>query len=321
MIKIGRAMPDLRGLGGAGFPTGRKWTLVRAETGPRLMAVNGDEGEPGTFKDRHYLELDPHRFIEGMLIAAWVVEAQGDLFLSPRRISRTAADAARRDRARSRRPGLSPHTKMHLRRGAGAYICGEESAMIELIEGKRGLPRHRPPYVAQVGVFGRPTLEQNVETLYWIRDIIEKGASWFTSHGRHERKGFRSFSVSGRVKNPGVKLAPAGITMRELIDEYCGGMQDGHAFKGYPAGRRLGRHPAGQHGRYPARFRHAGDARLLRRLARGCDPVRPGRHEGGRAQSDAVLRGRELRPMHALPRRHREGREADGSRARGTRRC
>ena len=166
----------LRGLGGAGFPTGRKWTLVRAEPAPRLMAVNADEGEPGTFKDRYYLERDPHRFIEGMLIAAWVVEARRHLHLSPRRISRGAADARRRDRQGRARPASPPHARMHLRRGAGAYICGEESAMIESIEGKRGLPRHRPPYVAQVGLFGRPTLEQNVETLYWVRDIVEKGA-------------------------------------------------------------------------------------------------------------------------------------------------
>jgi formate dehydrogenase len=201
----------LRGLGGAGFPTGRKWTLVRAAPGPRLMAVNGDEGEPGTFKDRYYLGLDPHRFIEGMLIAAWVVEA-ADVYVYIRdEYPELIADAARGVRAR-RRGRPAPHAPIHLRRGAGAYICGEESAMIESIEGKRGLPRHRPPYVAQVGLFGRPTLEQNVETMYWVRDIIEKGAAWFTSHGRRERKGFRSFSVSGRVKKPGVVLAPAGVT-------------------------------------------------------------------------------------------------------------
>jgi formate dehydrogenase len=234
----------LRGLGGAGFPTGRKWSLVRAEPAPRLFAVNGDEGEPGTFKDRYYLERDPHRFIEGMLIAAWVIEAPDTYFyirdeypelrLMMLEEFKKAEDA-----------GLSPHTKLHLRRGAGAYICGEESAMIESIEGKRGLPRHRPPYVAQVGLFGRPTLEQNVETLFWIRDIIEKGPEWVTSQGRHDRKGFRSFSVSGRVKNPGVKLAPAGITVRELIDEFCGGMADGETFKGYlPGGASGGILPA-----------------------------------------------------------------------------
>ena len=225
----------LRGLGGAGFPTGRKWSLVRAEPAPRLFAVNADEGEPGTFKDRYYLERDPHRFLEGVLIAAWVVEAH-DTYIYirdeyPELRLMLAGEIAKLDAA-----GLTPHTRLHLRRGAGAYICGEESAMIESIEGKRGLPRHRPPYVAQVGLFGRPTLEQNVETMYWIRDLIEKGAEWATSQGRHERKGFRSFSVSGRVKNPGVKLAPAGITMRELIDEFCGGMAEGHSLKAYLPG-------------------------------------------------------------------------------------
>jgi formate dehydrogenase len=225
----------LRGLGGAGFPTGRKWSLVRAEPAPRMFAVNADEGEPGTFKDRFYLEQDPHRFIEGVLIAAWVVEAKGTyIYIRDEypELRLMLLDEIEKVEA----AGLSPHTKLHLRRGAGAYICGEESAMIESIEGKRGLPRHRPPYVAQVGLFGRPTLEQNVETMFWIREIIEKGAEWATSQGRHERKGFRSFSVSGRVKNPGVKLAPAGITMRELVDEFCGGMQDGHEFKAYLPG-------------------------------------------------------------------------------------
>ena len=234
----------LRGLGGAGFPTGRKWSLVRAEPAPRLFAVNADEGEPGTFKDRFYLERDPHRFIEGMLIAAWIVEAR-DTYLYIRdeypEVRLLLADEI----AKVEQAGLSKHTKIHLRRGAGAYICGEESAMIESIEGKRGLPRNRPPYVAQVGLFGRPTLEQNVETLYWVRDIVERGVEWVTSQGRHDRKGFRSFSVSGRVKNPGVKLAPAGITVRELIDEFCGGMADGHTFKGYlPGGASGGILPA-----------------------------------------------------------------------------
>jgi formate dehydrogenase len=234
----------LRGLGGAGFPTGRKWSLVRAEPAPRLFAVNADEGEPGTFKDRHYLERDPHRFIEGMLIAAWVVEA-ADTYLYIRDEYPEVRLLLAQELAKVEAAGLSRHTKIHLRRGAGAYICGEESAMIESIEGKRGLPRHRPPYVAQVGLFGRPTLEQNVETLFWVRDIIEKGAAWFSSQGRHERKGFRSFSVSGRVKNPGVKLAPAGITASELIDEFCGGMADGHRFKGYlPGGASGGILPA-----------------------------------------------------------------------------
>ncbi len=225
----------LRGLGGAGFPTGRKWSLVRAEPAPRLMAVNADEGEPGTFKDRYYLGLDPHRFLEGMLIAAWVVEA-AEIYIYIRDEYPELRLMLVDEIAKLEAAGLDRFSKIHMRRGAGAYICGEESAMIESIEGKRGLPRHRPPYVAQVGLFGRPTLEQNVETLYWIRDIIEKGAEWVTSQGRHERKGFRSFSVSGRVKNPGVKLAPAGITVRELIDEFCGGMADGHRFKAYLPG-------------------------------------------------------------------------------------
>ncbi|MEX0752619.1 MAG: NAD(P)H-dependent oxidoreductase subunit E [Xanthobacteraceae bacterium] len=234
----------LRGLGGAGFPTGRKWSLVRSEPAPRLFAVNADEGEPGTFKDRYYLERDPHRFIDGMLIAAWVVEAP-DTYLYIRDEYPELRLMLRDELAKVEKAGLSTHTRIHLRRGAGAYICGEESAMIESIEGKRGLPRHRPPYVAQVGLFGRPTLEQNVETLYWVRDIVEKGAAWATSQGRHERKGFRSFSVSGRVKNPGVKLAPAGVTARELIEEFCGGMADGHTFKGYlPGGASGGILPA-----------------------------------------------------------------------------
>ena len=234
----------LRGLGGAGFPTGRKWSLVRAEPAPRLFAVNADEGEPGTFKDRYYLEQDPHRFIEGMLIAAWIVEV-ADTYLYVRDEYPEVRLLLIDELAKAEEAGLSQHTRIHMRRGAGAYICGEESAMIESIEGKRGLPRHRPPYVAQVGLFGRPTLEQNVETLFWVRDIVEKGATWFTSQGRHERKGFRSFSVSGRVKNPGVKLAPAGVTARELIDEFCGGMADGHTFKGYlPGGASGGILPA-----------------------------------------------------------------------------
>jgi NADH:ubiquinone oxidoreductase subunit F (NADH-binding)/NADH:ubiquinone oxidoreductase subunit E len=235
---------NLRGLGGAGFPTGRKWGLVRKEQAPRLMAVNGDEGEPGTFKDRFYLERDPNRFLEGMLLGAWVVEAR-EVFI----YLRDEYPAVRRilldEIAKIEAAGLSPHTKINLRRGAGAYICGEESAMIESIEGKRGLPRHRPPYVAQVGLFGRPTLVNNIETLFWVRDIVEKGGEWFASQGRRGRKGLRSFSVSGRVKNPGVKLAPAGVTMQELIDEFSDGMAEGHAFKGYlPGGASGGILPA-----------------------------------------------------------------------------
>jgi formate dehydrogenase len=237
----------LRGLGGAGFPTGRKWRIVRGEAGPRLMAVNIDEGEPGTFKDRYYLERDPHRFIEGMLIAAHVVGIEAsyvylrDEYHHCRAILENEMAAAQAWASRER----ISLPKIEIRRGAGAYICGEESAMIESIEGKRGIPRLRPPYVAQVGLFGRPTLEHNFETLHWVRDILEKGAAWFSGHGRNGRKGLRSFSVSGRVKNPGVHLAPAGITVKELIDEYCGGMQDGHTFYAYlPGGASGGILPA-----------------------------------------------------------------------------
>ncbi|WP_119458974.1 NADH-ubiquinone oxidoreductase-F iron-sulfur binding region domain-containing protein [Rhodospirillaceae bacterium SYSU D60014] len=234
----------LRGLGGAGFPSGRKWRFVRQEAGPRLMAVNADEGEPGTFKDRVYLESNPHRFLEGMLVAAWVVEAT-DIYIYLRDEYPAVRTVLLDEIAKIEAEGLNGATTIHLRRGAGAYICGEESAMIESIEGKRGLPRHRPPYVAQVGVFGRPTLVHNVETLYWVREIVERGPEWFQGHGRNGRKGLRSFSVSGRVKEPGVKLAPAGITVRELIDEYCGGMAEGHAFKGYlPGGASGGILPA-----------------------------------------------------------------------------
>ena len=234
----------LRGLGGAGFPTGQKWKIVRGYKGPRLMAVNADEGEPGTFKDRTYLESDPHKFIEGMLIAAWAVEAT-DIYIYLRDEYPGLREVLLGEIAKVEAAGLAEDTVLHLRRGAGAYICGEESAMIESIEGKRGLPRHRPPYVAEVGLFGRPTLVQNVETLFWIRDIVERGPEWLTSEGRNGRQGLRSFSVSGRVKEPGVKLAPAGITARELVDEFCGGIADGHAFKGYlPGGASGGILPA-----------------------------------------------------------------------------
>jgi formate dehydrogenase len=234
----------LRGLGGAGFPAGRKWRLVRQEPAPRLVAVNADEGEPGTFKDRHFLETDPHRFLEGMLIAAWVVEA-AEIYVYLRDEYPQCRAILESEIAAVEAAGLARHAGIHLRRGAGAYICGEESAMLESIEGKRGLPRQRPPYPAQVGLFGRPTLCNNVETLYWVRDIVEQGPEWFTREGRNGRKGRRTFSVSGRVKNPGVKLAPAGITARELIDEFCGGMADGHVFKGYlPGGASGGILPA-----------------------------------------------------------------------------
>ena len=233
----------LRGLGGAGFPAGRKWRFVRAEAGPRLMAVNADESEPGTFKDRYYLERDPHRFLEGMLIGAWAVEADA-VYIYLRTEYPELHEIVGQALDDARAAGLVK-PQVHVRRGAGAYICGEESAMLESIEGKRGLPRHKPPFPSQVGLFGRPTLINNVETLYWVRDLIEKGHDWFTSAGRHGRTGMRSFSVSGRVKAPGVKFAPAGITARELIDEYCGGMADGHVFKGYlPGGASGGILPA-----------------------------------------------------------------------------
>ena len=234
----------LRGLGGAGFPAGTKWSILRQQAAPRLLAVNIDEGEPGTFKDRHYLERDPHRFLEGMLIAAWAVEADAcylylrDEYAACRLLLET-------ELVQLRTSALGPLPLIELRRGAGAYICGEESAMIESIEGKRGMPRLRPPYVAQVGLFGRPTLEHNMETLYWVRNILEHGATWFTAHGRRDRVGLRSFSVSGRVSKPGVHLAPAGVSVRELIDEYCGGMLPGHELYGYfPGGASGGILPA-----------------------------------------------------------------------------
>jgi formate dehydrogenase beta subunit len=236
---------SLRGLGGAGFPTGRKWRIVKTEQGPRFMVVNIDEGEPGTFKDRAYLERDPHRFIEGMLMAAWVVGIE-KIYLYLRDEYHGCRALLEAELAKLRRdPPMPNMPQIELRRGAGAYICGEESAMIESIEGKRGMPRLRPPYVAQVGLFGRPTLAHNFETLYWVREILERGADWFASSGRNGRKGLRSFSVSGRVKNPGVKLAPAGITAQELIDEFCGGMLEGHALYGYlPGGASGGILPA-----------------------------------------------------------------------------
>jgi NADH:ubiquinone oxidoreductase subunit F (NADH-binding)/NADH:ubiquinone oxidoreductase subunit E len=237
-----KALDDasLRGLGGAGFPTGRKWRAVLGEPGPRLMAINGDEGEPGTFKDRYYLESDPHRFIEGMLIGAHVVEAP-DVYIYIRDEYPASREILEREIAKL--PPGGP--VLHMRRGAGAYICGEESSLLESIEGKRGLPRHKPPYPFQVGLFGLPTLINNVETLWWVRDIVEKGADWWKSQGRNDRQGLRSYSVSGRVKNPGMKLAPAGITVRELIDEFCGGMADGHIFHAYlPGGASGGILPA-----------------------------------------------------------------------------
>jgi formate dehydrogenase len=234
----------LRGLGGAGFPAGTKWKFVRGYPGPRLMTINGDEGEPGTFKDRFYLERDPHRTLEGAMIAAHAVEAERIYFYMrdeyPEVLRILANEIAALEAA-----GLCEKGFIELRRGAGAYICGEESAMIESIEGKRGLPRHRPPYIAEVGVFGRPTLNHNVETLHWIRDIMEKGPDWFAAQGREGHPGMRSWSVSGRVKEPGVKIAPAGVTIRELIDDHCGGMAEGHTFKAYlPGGASGGILPA-----------------------------------------------------------------------------
>ena len=235
----------LRGLGGAGFPAGRKWRIVRAEAGPRLMAINIDEGEPGTFKDRTYLETDPHRFLEGMLIAAWAVGIDS-IYLYLRDEYHGCRAMLESELVKLNEfPPMVGMPKIELRRGAGAYICGEESAMIESIEGKRGMPRLRPPYVAQVGLFGRPTLAHNFETLFWVREIVEKGDDWFASQGRNGRKGLRSFSVSGRVNHPGVKLAPAGTTVQELIDNYCGGMKSGHTFYGYlPGGASGGILPA-----------------------------------------------------------------------------
>jgi formate dehydrogenase len=241
-----KAMEDsgLRGLGGAGFPAGRKWRIVSEHAAPRLMAVNIDEGEPGTFKDRTYLERDPHRFLEGMLVAAHVVGIDAIyIYLRDEYHGCRQVLEAELQKLKLNPPSSLP--KIELRRGAGAYICGEESAMIESIEGKRGEPRMRPPYIAEVGLFGRPTLEHNFETLYWVRDIVQKGPEWFSDFGRHDRKGLRSFSVSGRVKKPGVKLAPAGITVAELIQEYCGGMQDGHELYAYlPGGASGGILPA-----------------------------------------------------------------------------
>ena len=234
----------LRGLGGAGFPTFRKWDLVRSKPAPRYLAVNADEGEPGTFKDRHYLETDPHRFLEGTLLAAWSIAAERAYIYLRDEYPEIRA-LLLEEIAAVEAAGLAAPGYLELRRGAGAYICGEESAMIESIEGKRGLPRHRPPYVAEKGLFGRPTLVNNVETLFWIRDIFEKGPDWFAAQGRHGAKGLRSYSVSGRVRDPGVKLAPAGVTANELIAEFSGGMAEGHQFRAYlPGGASGGILPA-----------------------------------------------------------------------------
>jgi formate dehydrogenase len=250
-----KAMEDsgLRGLGGAGFPAGRKWRIVREQPAPRLMAVNIDEGEPGTFKDRTYLERDPHRFLEGLLIAAHVVGIDACyIYLRDEYHGCRALLTIELAKLRANPPCVLP--RIELRRGAGAYICGEESAMVESLEGKRGEPRMRPPYLAQVGLFGQPTLVHNFETLYWVRDIVDRGPAWFSGYGRNGRQGLRSFSVSGRVKYPGVKLAPAGITLLQLLDEYCGGMLDGHTLYAYlPGGASGGIFPA-SHAHLPLDF-------------------------------------------------------------------
>ena len=241
----------LRGLGGAGFPAGRKWRIVAQQPGERMLVVNADEGEPGTFKDRHYLEREPHRFLEGMLIAAWAVDCSAcyiylrDEYAGIRHLLERELAALRAAADTIVRPQSWRLPEIHLRRGAGAYICGEESALLESLEGRRGMPRLRPPYIAEIGLFGKPTLAHNVETLYWVPEILSRGADWFASQGRRNRKGLRSFSVSGRVRAPGVKLAPAGITLRELIEEYCDGMAPGHELYGYlPGGASGGILPA-----------------------------------------------------------------------------
>jgi formate dehydrogenase len=238
------SISELRGLGGAGFPAFKKWQFVKSYKGPRLMCINADEGEPGTFKDRYYLNKDPHRFLEGTLVAAKLVDAEKcylyirDEYYGLIKLIETEIKKLVENK-------IIPDDFLEIRRGAGAYICGEESALIESIEGKRGLPRNRPPYVAEVGLFGKPTLVHNVETVYWIREIFEKGGKWFSSHGRNGRKGLRTFSVSGFVKNPGIKLTDAGITINQLIEEHCGGMLKGHKFKGYlPGGASGGILPA-----------------------------------------------------------------------------
>jgi formate dehydrogenase len=252
-LRAGERTPDqvieefqaagLRGLGGAGFPSGQKWKFVRAGSTPRYLCINGDEGEPGTFKDRLYLESRPHQFLEGALIAAWGVEA-ARAYIYMRDEYPAVIDLLTAEIALLEKEGIVEPGYVELRRGAGAYICGEESAMIESIEGNRGLPRHRPPYVAQVGLFSRPTLVHNVETAYWMPEIIGKGPAWFAALGKEGHKGLRSYSVSGRVKTPGVVFAPAGSTANELI-ERCGGMADGHVFKGYlPGGASGGILPA-----------------------------------------------------------------------------
>ena len=306
----------LRGLGGAGFPTGRKWKIVRAEPAPRLMAVNIDEGEPGTFKDRFYLERDPHRFLEGMLIAAWAVGID-EIYVYLRDEYAACRALLAVELAALERDPPCPLPRIHLRRGAGAYICGEESAMIESIEGKRGMPRLRPPYVAQVGLFGRPTLEHNMETLYWVREILEKGAAWFAGQGRHGRKGLRSFSVSGRVAEA---RRASGAGGHHRARAHCRILRR-HAGRPrvlwVPARRRVGRHPARVAWRYPARLRHAATARMLHRVGGRHHPFATRPRARRRAQPDALFRRRVVRAVHAVSRRHREGGHADARAALG----
>ena len=271
------------------------------------MAVNADEGEPGTFKDRWFMERDPHRFLEGMLIAGWAVEAE-TIYIYLRDEYPDCRQILRKELPELEAAGLFKPGAVHLRRGAGAYICGEESAMLESIEGKRGLPRHKPPFPAQIGLFGRPTLIHNVETLYWIRDLVQKGPDWFTSQGRNGAKGLRTFSVSGRVKKPGVKIAEAGITVRQLIDEYCGGMADGHSFKGYlPGGASGGILPASM-GDVPLDFGTLEQYGCLIGSAAGnrC-PVGPGFNRRCGDQSAEIFRRRKLRSVYAVPQRLRKG--------------
>ena len=235
----------LKGMGGAGFPSGQKWKFVRMEPGPRLMTINGDEGEPGTFKDKLYLENNMHKFFEGMLVAAWAVEAK-KIYIYMRDeypgIRLKMIDELEKIK---KAKIIDDSIEIYIRRGAGAYICGEESAMIESIEGKRGLPRHKPPFVSKVGLFGKPTLNHNIETVFWVPDILKNGHEWYSSQGKNGHKGPHSYSVSGRVKKPGVKLAPSGITMNELLNDYCGGMEDGQKLLGYlPGGASGGILPA-----------------------------------------------------------------------------
>ena len=305
----------LRGLGGAGFPTGRKWSAVRAHPAPRHVAVNADEGEPGTFKDRYYLEQAPHAILEGLLIAAWAVEA-AQTWIYVRDEYPAALEILRREIAALEAAGLVAPGYIELRRGAGAYICGEESAMIESIEGKRGLPRHRPPYVAEVGIFGRPTLVQNVETLFWVTRICREGPEVLTAHRWNGRSGLRSYSVSGRVAIPGVYVLPAGSTIRDLI-AVAGGMAPGAQLQGLPARRPLVGHPAGAPRHGSARLRHAAAARHLHRLGRRGGALRPGQRARGGAEHARLLRRRELRPVHALPGRLRQGGAADAGAALG----